>query len=269
VSPGLGLVMLVAVAAQAEVPPTEIGPSQQPAVGSPSDDQGATVDPSSRNDAAAWALSIIDRIRSATRRVKSTECTFYKEEWKGGGDLAPAQAQLKHRASGDTYLRFDSGPLAGRHILYRPKKNDGKLIVSNPMFNLNLDPKGFLAMRDSRHSVDEAGLLAICGTILGDARKLKKLPPAAVTYKKLGGRTIAGEKTKCFRSVFDKKRHPQLFAAKTEICVSDKTGLPVEVKVWQHEGGKLRRVGLYRYTKCRINTLTDQDFDPKNKAYRF
>ena len=90
-----------------------------------------------------------------------------------------------------------------------------------------------------------------------------------MTYEKLGRRTIGGEKTSCFRSIFDKKKHPELFAAKTEICVSDKSGLPVEVKVWQHEGGKLRRVGLYRYTKCKLNTLTDRDFDPDNPGYKF
>jgi hypothetical protein len=263
------VVAALAFAGQSAQPPTEIGPPTTPQPGRPSDDQGAVATPGSDGEAAQWAADIIERIRSATGRVQSTECIFYKEEWKNGADLEPAQGVLKHRVGGDTFLGFESGPLGGRHILYRPKANDGNLLVSNPMFNLNLDPDGYLPIRNSRHSIRQAGLITICNTILNDVKKVKKIGPQVVTYEKLGLRTIGGEKTRCFRSTFDKKKHPQLFAAKTELCVSEKSGLPVEVKVWQHEGGKLRRVGLYRYTKCMLNTLTDQDFDPTNKAYKF
>ena len=97
--------------------PSAASPSEQPA--------SVSKEPSSSSEEERWALDAIEAMRKAMRKTRSVECVFYKEEWKDGVDLTPAQARLKHRRGGATFLAFESGPEAGRHILWRPKHNNG------------------------------------------------------------------------------------------------------------------------------------------------
>ena len=212
-------------------PPTQIGPPT--AAKSPSDEPAtASNTPSTEDEAERWALDAIELVKVAMRKTRNVQCVFYKEEWKNGADLEPARGVLKHRRDGSTFLAFESGPQAGRHILWRPGKNDDNLLVSNPMVNLNLERTSFLAMRNNRHTIDDAGLLAVGRRMLRDASKVVRFGNNAVSYTHLGRRTIEGERSRCFGSTFDKKKYPSFFAARTEICVSEQSGLPMEIKVW-------------------------------------
>ena len=84
-----------------------------------------------------------------------------------------------------------------------------------------------------------------------------------------GARTVEGEKAHCYRSTLPKEDDPKFFARKAEICVSDRSGLPIEIKVWDLARGKVRQVGHYVNADCEVNTLSDKDFDPDNSAYGF
>lgn len=237
-------------------PPSEPAP-QEPGVAS------------TGGEASAKVLSIADQLRAGLKKVKNAQCTFHKEEWKNGGPLEPSVAILKHSSAGEVYLSFQKGANEGREILFRPGKNDDKLLVTNPIFNLSLEPDSYLAMRTNRHTVRNAGLHFIARRILKDHTRLKELPPDAVRYKDLGRKKIGRDWASCYEADADRKRFPELYAEKTEICVADRFGLPIDVRVWQFEDGKEREVGHYRYENCELNKLSDKDFDPDNEAYGF
>lgn len=249
-----------AVVPPREAPPTTLGP---PAGSSPPPSRPTGGPPPGQE--AVRDINLL--VHRAVRDVKSTECEFTKQEWKGK-PLEKSRALLKHRSNGDVFLRFLSGPNEGRDILYRPGVDD-KLLVSNPVMNLHLDPDGYMAMRNNRHTVRMAGPWTVARRILEDEARVKALPPGVATYENLGRKKVLGEWARCYRSVLDKDRYPDFFAHKIEICVAETHGLPIDVTVWSKEGGQLREVGRYQYERCRTNHLTDRDFDPENPAYRF
>lgn len=242
-----------------------------PAQAAPDEPAGAAVaaegapEPAARQ---ALASRIADQLRAGIKSVKSTECRFFKKEYKQG-PLEPSESTMKTTSRGDVYIRFIKGANEGREILFRPGKNDEKLLVTNPLFNLRLEPDGRLAMRNDRHTIHMAGMHAIARLILDDHERLKNLSADAMTFQDLGRRRVGEDWAHCYAADADRKQFPELYAEKTEFCVAEQFDLPVEIKEWQHEDGEEREVGHYRFEGCELNHLTDEDFDPQNPAYGF
>ncbi len=70
--------------------------------------------------------------------------------------------------------------------------------------------------------------------------------------------------------VADKTRCRTLRGHKAEFCVDPASGLPSNIRVWNHEDGVDRLVEDYLYEDIRVNVgLRDEDFDPANEAYGF
>ncbi len=231
--------------------------------------QGVPNDP--QNPVVQKIAALNQRMHHAVSGLKSMECTFHRTEYKRK-QLDPTEAWLKVRTNGDVFMRITKGANEGRDILYRPNANGGKLLVSNPVFNVSLALDNFLVTRASRYTLREAGIHRVAKLILDAQDALQKLPPDAATHEWIGPRTVFGQKATCYRSTLDKKKYPQLFAYKSEVCVGDEAGLPLETKVWDEDvpgDGTIRLVGHYKYEKCTFNHLTDRDFDEENPAYRF
>lgn len=237
-------------------PPTHIGPAgDAPVVDG--DPTRATVE------------EAIARMRRGVRETKSSRCTFLQQEYVGKM-LAPSTIELLSRADGAVYMRWTEGPVKGREVLYRSDRRDGDLLVKHGFLPaITVDPTGMLARQGNRHTVLEAGLVKVAERILEDADRLVKLPRETARYAFLGEKTVHGQRVACWRTEVDRDRYPALYAHHTEICADTTTGLPVTIRAWSKEDGALRLVEDYAFTKCRLNTLTDLDFDEENEAYSF
>jgi len=237
-------------------PPTHIGP--------PSD--APVVD----GDATRAAVGVaIERMRKGVRETKSSRCTFLQQEYVGKM-LPPSTIELLSRKDGAVYMRWTEGPVKGREVLYRRDRRDGDLLVKHGFLPaITVDPTGMLARQGNRHTVLEAGLVKVAERILEDADRLVKLPKETARYADLGEKTVHGQRVACWRTEVDRDRYPALYAHHTEICADTTTGLPVTIRAWSKEDGALRLVEDYAFTKCRLNTLTDLDFDEENEAYAF
>lgn len=239
-----------------QAPPTHIGPPAAAPV----------VD----GDRARAAVDeAIARMRKGVRETKSSRCVFVQQEYVGKM-LPPSTIELLSRKDGAVYMRWTEGPVKGREVLYRSDRNDGDLLVKQGFLpSISVEPTGMLARQGNRHTVLEAGLVKVAERILQDADLLVRLPKETARMIDLGEKTVHGQRAACWRTEVDRDRYPALYAHHTEICADTTTGLPVTIRAWSKEDGALRLVEDYAFTNCRLNTLSEADFDEDNPDYGF
>lgn len=216
----------------------------------------------------------LERMRSATAALTEYAYTFRREEWQDGKQLDPQVMAVKFRKPLQVYMTWTGDVHTGRELIYRKGWNDDRLHVKpSPgalVPTLNLDPKGRLAMRGSRHSIEMVDLANVTGLILKQTDRLAKHPTLQATYTDQGHQDVNGEPSRCVRVDLPKDQDPELYGHRVDMCVSDATGLLTRLRTWDHEDGELRKVEDYEFRGMDTSPgLTDLDFDPENPAYGF
>ena len=224
---------------------------------------------------------LLDLLLSARRRldrVQGYTATFRRQE-RIGGKLGPEQTlRLKSRRDPFAiYLKFES-PQRGKEVVFAKGRHDDKLVAHNGdgkdrvIPRLRLDPRGTLALADSRHPITEAGLVNLTDRLLG-FRRLDLTDPDAVTV--LDRVDDADGKLRP-RSVHTHTIHkPDRPFAQVEVLYDPETFLPLRISSydWPEPGqvpGAPRLAERYSYDDLDLDaTLTDIDFDPANPAYAF
>ncbi len=216
-------------------------------------------------------LKYVDIMSAQSRRLRDFQCTFYKKEWKGK-NLPLEKALTKWRAKPfSVYMKWVGSHKKNQEIIYVKGWNDNEIKAhkgSFPDITVSLDPKGNLAMADSRHTVMEAGFPNTVRLIAKDMKLAKQDKGQGWTFKDLGESKKFGEAVHCVEATSPGTK--KYYAAKAHICMNKRIKLPTVVKIWKNEGGKVRLVEDYGYESCKINKgLSDKDFDPENPAYKF
>jgi outer membrane lipoprotein-sorting protein len=179
---------------------------------------------------------------------------------------------------------------------------------SFPNLTLSLDPYGSMAMSGQNHPMPEAHLGYFIGLIVSDFEKaqkegvtsLKSLGASSVDGRSCqkvsfstnpkSGSSYSPKKGDSWRSISKanavdvlalrtqnagKKLDdpavslfvPVYYASKWELCIDDKSGLPLSFISYDTAGNAFDQ---YELSQFQYNTgLTDDDFDPSNKAYKF
>ncbi len=185
------------------------------------------------------------------------------------GDFEAMQMKLRTRPH-SIYMKWLSGPNKGQEVIYVEGKYGGKLLVHRDGLlglvspSLKLDPYGPVASTVSPEPITNAGMGKTLERTL--VHILEAREPISLTMDETkderSGKTFyllrkeRLAKDKAFKSY------------KTIILYIDKELLlPLRILTYNWADGLL---GEYLYNNVKINVgLSDQDFDPKNKAYNF
>lgn len=227
-----------------------------------------------RTDDAAELRALIDEMERAAAGVTDATYTFHKTEYVGGQLLPSEQIAVKFRAPNDVYMKWVGQVDTHQELLFRPGWNDDRLRVSpGPLIpTINLDTDSRVVARTNRKTVYNLPFPWIVQNFVRDGELLASDPAlaAATTVQDLGTRMVFGEPARCYAMELPKDRAPDLYAARVELCVHERTLLPARVQAWDVEDGTLKLVEDYGYEGMQLNVgLSDADFDPKHSEYHF
>lgn len=218
------------------------------------------------------AYKMVQEGQAAVGRIKDFTCNFHKEEYKKG-QLPKEVAFMKFRTNPRAvYMKWIGEEKKNQEIIWRKGQNDDKIRAhkgSFPDVTVNLEPDSWMAMKDNRHPIQQAGFQHTI-ELIGRDFKMATENPELAKIEDLGEKNILGTNARCFDATLDKDKNPKFYARKARICVSTQLKIPVRVQIWDREDGELRLVEDYGYENVKVNVgLTDSDFDPENKEYKF
>ena len=203
-------------------------------------------------------------------RITGYTCRFQKVESIGGKLRKPETMRMKFRKTPfSVYLKWTSGPSKDQEVIYVEGVNKGKAVVHpsgilGMLFRkVSIDPLGKTATKHSRKPITMAGMENMISLITDQCEEAKAKGDLTLTYE--GIRHDGGRPSYVLKRVLpEKKGYPcevLIIYIDTEYLVCVRT----DAYDW---GGELQ--SHYFYTDLAINPgVTDEDFDPDNRAYAY
>ena len=202
--------------------------------------------------------------------IKDYTAIFHTQERLNGKMTREETIAMKFRTPFSIYMKWTGRSNYGQEILFvegwnknRLRVRPGGLITS--LITLNLEPTSKLAMEKNRHPVTDAGLHKLMSIITenvktGIARK-------EYTPKDHGTFTSFGRPVYRFEGIFNPKERKLYYGYRAIIDMDIERKIPVRVQIYDWDNNLVENYG---YEKVELNPgLTDKDFNPRNKAYRF
>ncbi len=262
------------------VPPLGVDAPSAPLASSGKVDDGPPAWPEGRMEGEeAKKILLASALRSVDHlgRIKDYTATLRKHE-RINGILGPEQT-LAMKVRNDPfaiYLKF-LAPKAGKEVVFAEGHHENKVVAHSGDWTRRLIPRlavpldSPLALADSRHPVNEAGLLAL-------ARKLlmyRRMDVGDSLAETVIDRTTDPDGKPALRSVHV---HSDPNAGRpfvrVEILYEPATQYPIRIDSydWAAPGhvGPLDLAESFYYTDIKLNAaLTGADFDINNPAYEF
>lgn len=222
------------------------------------------------------ALKLARGSLKTLEQIKDYSCTFVKRERVDGELLDEERLEMKVRHKPfSVYMRFvEPESLAGQEAIYVEGQNDGKMLAhpnglkAQLVGTLPLAPDGFLAMRNNRYPITNAGMKNLVTLLvrLGEQKKLLKEARVKFNDGGIDGRDCQLIEISNPRPVGDFR------LAEAKIWLDREWNVPLGFESWEwpKEKGEPRLAESYRYLKLEFDQgLTDRDFDPANPDYAF
>lgn len=224
--------------------------------------------------ALRWAEGAVESIRS----IQDYQCEFIKRE-RIDGELREHQylfIKVRHQPfSVYTYFRKPAS-MAGQEAIYVTGLNDGKIWAhgngykNRVLGTLNLDPTGFVAMRDNRYPITEIGMLNLTEKLIAIGRADTQYGECEVTFRpntKINGRSCT-----CIEVKHPVPRKNFRFHL-AQIFVDDELIVPTRYAAYdwpKTAGAKPELVEEYTYLNLKLNNgFTDNDFNYNNTSYGY
>ena len=240
-------------------------------VGLPVDNAGAPV-----GEPVAMAKQAIADCQRKFAAIDDYSCTFLKRERVGGRLTSLHVMSLKARTKPTSlYLKFQK-PNKGREAIYVEGRNGGRMLAHDVGIGrflagtMHLDPRGSMAMENSRHPITEAGIGSLIETV---ARHwTAELTPEESKVAMQSNMLVGKIPCSMIESIHPSRDKKFLFH-KVRLFIDQEHGLPVRFEAYDWPKDKDAAPELveeYTYLDLRVNTgLKEQDFDPDNAAYSF
>jgi len=214
--------------------------------------------------------------RARYESIRDYSCVFHKRERIDGKLINPHIMAMKVRTRPHAlYFKFVQ-PNRGREAIFEPTKYDGKVVAHDVGLGrllagtMYLDPRGTMAMEESRHPVTEAGIGALIRTVI--ERWDAELDPdessvAIHPHAKVGDRACT-----MIETVHPGRKEGFLFH-RVKVFVDHEQGLPIRFEAYdwpKQAGGEADLVEEYTYADLKTDSgLEPADFDPANPRYSF
>ena len=217
-----------------------------------------------------------DHLKMCTESVKALSkindytAIFHTQERQNGKLTKEETIKMKFRQPFSIYMKWTGHSIRGQEVLFvegwnrnRLRVRPGGLITS--LVTLNLDPRSKLAMEKNRHPVTDAGLHKLMNLITDNL----KIGLARKEYKQIdhGNFITFGRPVHRFEGIFEAKDRKLYYCYRAVIDMDMEHMIPIKVMLYDWDNNLLENYG---YEDVVINPgLTDHDFDPRNKEYRF
>jgi len=172
------------------------------------------------------------------------------------------------------YLDFlKPASVQGREVIWVDGENDGKLIAHDTglrkLFNVTLDPNGYLAMRGQRHPITEIGIEKLVTFMIEKVQRDRQHDECDVQFKDIAVRKVDCTLLQVIHPV--QREHFDFFCAR--MYFDKKQNIPIRYESWSWPEKPNEKPVLeeeYTYTRMKVNVgLTDHDFSIENSEYRF
>ena len=226
----------------------------------------------------ADAIEFARASQTKAKAVRDYTCTFVKRELLGGKLSQPESMLIKVRQQPFSVYLACQGPVlpAGQEVIYVAGRNNGLAFAHTTglkhrlVGTLTLEPKHPRMMDNNLHPITELGIHYLLDTLVTEYEHASGLGPCDV--KVYRGVKIDGREATCVQ-VAHPKPHKDLRFHVTRVYYDQQLGLPVR---WEAYGFPTRAgttpplIEEYTYRGLKPNVgLTEADFDPRNRAYRF
>ncbi len=228
-----------------------------------------------------------DRLQRIEDSLHDYTCLMIKRE-RVGGELLPLEylrLKVRHQQVRDgevvtpfsVYGKFiKSRDFKDREIIYVADQNHGEMIVRKggrylPRLTFRLAPEAPLAMATNRYPITDIGIqnllrrLDLVGTC--DLQHEECLVERTEAVKEVDGRPCN------YVEVLHPARRPHFKYHLVRIYEDVEYRIPTRFEAYDwptEEGAPPPLIEFYTYVDLKLNVgLTDQDFDPTNKAYGF
>jgi hypothetical protein len=239
----------------------------------PSQNQGT---PPPASDPITQAKQAIYDCQVRYAQIHDYTCTFMKRERIEGRLTSQHVMAMKLRTRpGSVYFKFQT-PNRGREAIYVQGKYNGKVIAHDVGIGkllagtMHLDPRGSMAMEDTRHPITEAGIGSLIDTVA--KHWAVELTPEESVIKFHPNLRVGNHPCTMIES--DHPRHlPSFLYHKVKLYIDHEHGLPIRFEAYdwpKHPGAAPELVEEYTYIDLKTNVgLGDHDFDPNNKQYSY
>ncbi len=226
-----------------------------------------------------------DYLQGFQRDVKDYTATLTKRERINGELGEEEKMSLKLRCPRKNpdgtatklhvYLRGkEPKGIEGREVIWVDGKNDGKLIAHEAgwmgVVRVQLDPDGMLASRGNKYSIKSIGLEQLLGKLIEKGDRDRELGDCLVSIQE--GQKLNDQPCTVIEVKHPEKR-PLLDFHIARIYLDTSLRIPIryEAYLWPEKSGEAPPLEeQYSYTDLKLNVgLTDEDFNPDNKAYQF
>jgi outer membrane lipoprotein-sorting protein len=224
--------------------------------------------PDTRAQEGANLEEWLQKSEQALATVDNYTALFHRIEFVDGKLIPEEVMALKFKRPFKIYLRW-LRPSTGQESLYVEGANNNKIKAHTTgmagLINVNLDPRGTHAMRNSRHPITEAGLHNLFEKIAANARR--GLRAGELTARDHGEETVYGRKTRVLEGILPKDSSKGYYCYRCILNLDLETKMPLKTQIFDWQD---RLVECYGYETLQLNPgLSDTDFSPKNPQYHF
>ena len=211
----------------------------------------------------------INEAEAALAQVDNYGAIFRKQERIEGKLMEEETVLFKFKKPFKVYMKWIKDPYKGRELLYVEGWNKNLMRVHESgitgMVTVNLNPRGSLAMRGSRHPITDSGLEHLVKVIGDNVRR--GIRDRELDFKEMDKETVYGRRTQQIEITLprDKTRGYYSYRARLNLDLEKKVPIKVQIYDWDNN-----LVEDYGYEDLKLNAnLTDADFSPKNPEYKF
>lgn len=218
-----------------------------------------------REDLDNW----LKHAEATLAKTDSYTAIFHKQE-RIQEKLTPEETIfIKFKKPFKVYMKWVKEPYKGRESLYIEGHNDNLIRVREygiaGIITVNIDPKGTLGMKGSRHPVTESGIENLVKLI---RRNLEEGAGARdIVLREQGEERVYGRTTRKMELILPKNKAKSYYCHRALINLDVETRLPIRVQIYDWDDTLLESYG---YEAVKLDAgLTEADFDPRNAEYRF
>jgi len=222
-------------------------------------------------------IRLAQKAREKFRTIQDYSCLFIKRERINGQLLPEEYVSMKSRTRPfSIYLKWQR-PYDGREAIFVEGQYDGKLMVHSTGVEkvvggtVALNPRGEMAMENSRHDITEAGIGNLCEQLVTRWEAERKLGQTKVEIKE----NAAVDGRSCILVKTTHPNDPRHYAyCRSRVFFDKEHGLPIRFEGydWPRRGGAPEgdKLEEYTYRDLKFNvSLTSADFSTDNPKYNF
>lgn len=199
--------------------------------------------------------------------VEDYTCRLDKTVRKGSVLYSDRDIAVKYKKPAHYYFRWNSGIARGREVIFVHGRYNDKL-VAHPggifkQMTLRLDPEGYLAMRENRHSLKSSGMEKIIALISSNVALARSKGLDVIHY--IGEERFDGKPATVVEGRFPEEEG--FYARRIRLYFCPTVKLPLKVSIYDGSG---ELVEAYEFHDLKINVgLSDDDFNPHNPQYGY